>query len=237
MRNPPGARLALSARLTPVVKWLLVITAASFAIFLFAGKDNQVRLASLLVLTPGALLEGHVWKLVTTVLLPDSPMAFFFDVLVLWLFMPFLERAWGARRFLTLGAAATLAAYAVSSVVGILLGGSALAVPIGGLTPFIYAGIVGFGVDYANQPIQFFGVIPMKGKTLAIGMSAVVVIATLVNRDWVTGAGHVAALVTAFLMTSHVFTPRLWLLRWRHARLRRRYKVIDGGASKKKWVN
>jgi membrane associated rhomboid family serine protease len=242
MKQPPGQRLRFAAAgLTPVVKWLLVVTVASFVIFLFSGKAIQAQIARWLVLTPGALLDGHVWKLATTVLLPDGPVALFFDVLVLWLFMPFLERAWGSRWFLRFGAIATLVAYLVSSLVGIAIGGPALGVNIGGLTPFIYAGIIGYGVDYAEQPLQFFGVIPMKGKTLAIGMAVVVVIATLFNRSFVTGAGHIAAMLTGFLMTTRSFTPRLWILKWRHARLKRRFKVLGGGvsgeSSSKKWIN
>ena len=36
-------------------------------------------------------------------------------------------------------------------------------VPILGLTPFIYASIVAFGIIYARQPVQFFGVLPLTG--------------------------------------------------------------------------
>jgi membrane associated rhomboid family serine protease len=236
-QSPVRQRLQLGGRLTPVCKWLIGITVASFLVFTFAGKAMQAQIARWLVLTPGSILDGEVWKLATTVLFPESPFAFLFDILILWMFMPFLERAWGGRRLLVLGGAATLVAYAVSVVVGIALGGPALAAPIAGLTPFIYAAIVGYGVDYANQPLSFFGVIPMKGKTLAIGMSVLIVVVTLANRSWVQGSGHIAAMVTAFLMTSRSFTPRLWLLRWRHARLRRRFKVLGGGAPPKKWIN
>lgn len=223
-------------RLTPAVKWLLGVTTACFLIFTFAGKALQAQLIEWLLLTPGAILQGQVWKLATTVLLPDSPFSFVMNALMLWFFMPFLERAWGTRRFVILGAATTFAAYAVSTLVGIILGGPHLHENVAGITAFIYAGIVGYGVDFAREPLSLFGAIPMKGKSLAIGMSVLIVVVTIWNRAWVTGSGHIAAMVTAFLMTSHHITPKLWLLRWRHARLRRRYKVLDGGAGKK-WMN
>lgn len=240
MKQPPNRmtrkRLAITARLTPVVTWLIGISVAAFLLFSFSGKATQAQLAGWLVLTPASLLAGHVWKLLTTAFFTDSGLAFFIDLLVLFFFMPFLEKAWGTRRFVTFALVSILVANLVAALAGIALGGAALLVPIAGLTPFIYAGIVGYGVDYAEQPLQFFGVVPMKGKVLAIGMSVVVVLATLLNGAWVTGAGHIAALIAGFLMTSHSFTPKLWLLRWRHARLRKRYKVLDGGASKK-WLN
>jgi membrane associated rhomboid family serine protease len=233
-----GRHVRFGARLTPAVKWLLGLTVAVFAVFMLGGRGLQATLVDLLVLTPGALLDLEVWKLATTVFFTTSPVAFLIDCLVLWFFMPFLERSWGTRRFLIFGAVTTLTANVVSTLVGLAIGGPALAAPIAGLTPFMYAGMIGYGVAYAEQPISFFGVIPMKGKTLAIGMAAVVILAAVLGRNWVQGSGHIAAMVAAFLMTSGRITPRLWILKWRRDRIRRRYKVLDGGAGKDhKWLN
>ena len=237
MRNPPS-QLRLGAHLTPVVTWLIAINIATFLLFTFSGKDAQGALAHWLVLTPRSLLEGHVWKLVTTTFFATDGLAFLFDLLVLWMFVPVLESTWGRRRFLTFAAVTTLVGNVVAALVGLLLGGAAGVTPIAGITPFIYAAIVGYGVDFAEQPIRFFGVIPMKGKTLAIGMAVVVTLAIILNGTWVQGAGYVAAMVTAYFWTSGRFAPRVWLLRWRRARLKRRYTVINGGSSpQKKWLN
>src|SRR5262249_41873770 len=143
-----------------------------------------------LVLTPRSLLAGHVWKLVTTFFFPADGLAFLLDLLVLWMFVPSLESAWGRRRFITFAAVTALVANLVSAVVGLLLGGLAARTPISGITPFIYAAIVGYGVDFAEQPIRFFGVVPMKGKTLAIGIAVVVTLAVVLNGTWVDGAGY-----------------------------------------------
>src|SRR5437762_2120174 len=110
--------------------------------------------------------------------------------------------------------------------VGLALGGLEALVPISGITPFIYAAIVAYGVEFAEQPVQFFGVIPMKGKTLAIGMAAVITLAVILNGTWVAGAGYFAAMIAAYFWTSgRMPTPRLWLLRWRRARLKKRYQI------------
>jgi len=235
---PSRGRFRLGARLTPVVTWLIAINIATFLLFTFSGKAAQGTLGQWLVLTPRSLLEGHVWKLVTTAFFAADGLAFLFDLLVLWMFVPVLESTWGRRRFLTFAAVTTVVANLVAALVGLALGGASASMPIAGITPFIYAAIVGFGVAFAEQPVQFFGVIPMKGKTLAIGMAAVVTLAIVMNGTWVQGAGYAAAMVTAFIWTSGRLTPRLWLLRWRRARLKRRYTVIDGGSSSgKKWLN
>jgi membrane associated rhomboid family serine protease len=237
MRSSPG-RVRLGLRLTPVVTWLIGISIATFLLFTFSGQAERDTLGRWLVLTPRTLPEA--WKLVTTtfVFVPSEGLAFIFDLLVLWMFVPILESTWGRTRFLKFLVATTLVANLVAALVGLALGGHAAGTAISGITPFIYAAIVGYGVDFAEQPLQFFGVIPMKGKTLAIGMAVVVTLAVLLNGTWVSGAGYFAAMVTAYVWTSGRLTPRLWLLRWRRARLKRRYTIIDGGGSSgKKWLN
>jgi membrane associated rhomboid family serine protease len=232
-----GRRSRLGGRLTPAVAWIFGISVAVFVVFMLGGRRLQGTLTEVLILTPAALLDLEIWKLATTAFLPQSPINFLIDCLLLWFFMPFLERAWGTRRFVVFGVVTTLVANLVSALAGIALGGVHLGAPVSGLTPFMYAGIIGYGVAYAEQPLSFFGVLPMKGKTFAIGIAVVVVVATLVNQSWVQGAGHAAAMITAYVMTSGRLTPRVWLLQWRRARIKRRYRVLDGGKRQDKWLN
>jgi hypothetical protein len=66
----------------------------------------------------------------------------------------------------------------------------------------------------------------------------VLLLVTLIDRNWATGAGSLAAMATAWIMTSGGFTPNLWMLKLRRWWLKKRYKVIDGGRKdKQKWVN
>lgn len=232
-----GRRSLFGGRLTPAVAWIFGLGVAVFVVFILGGQRLQALLTDYLVLTPAALLDLEVWKLATTAFLPTSPINFVIDCLLLWFFMPFLERAWGTRRFVIFGIVTTLVGNLVSALAGIVLGGPYLAAPIAGLTPFMYAGIIGYGVAFAEQPLSFFGVIPMKGKTFAIGIAVVVAVATLINQSWVVGAGHAAAMITAYVMASGRFTPRLWMLKWRRARIKRKYRVLDGGKSQDKWLN
>src|SRR5262249_49347933 len=119
--------------------------------------------------------------------------------------------------------------------------------PIVGMEPFIYGSIVAFGVEWAEQPVQFFGVIPMKGKTLAIGISVVLLLSVALNGDWLHGAGYLAAMVAALLFAGSGSTL---LLRFRRARLKwrmRNYTVLQGGipprdgggrrGDKHRWLN
>jgi membrane associated rhomboid family serine protease len=235
----------LTSRLTPAVAWIIGIELGFFLLMLFAGDGVRAQMAGWLILTPGALAELHLWKLASTVLVSVGPnggggLAFFFDLLMLWMFVPVLESFWGTRRFLIFFAVTALFGNLVAAVVGLLLGGGYLAVPIMGVSAFIYASIAAFGVAFANQPVQFFGIIPIKGRVLAIGITAFLLLFTLLNAEWVNGAGFFGAMGLAWAMTSGIWQPNVWWLKWRRWRLRRRYQVLDGGAppeSKKRYLN
>jgi hypothetical protein len=116
-------------------------------------------------------------------------------------------------------------------------------IPIYGLTPFIYGSIVAFGVLFSEQPVQLFGVMPIKGRSLALGAAALMALMVLLDKQWVRGAGAFAAMGLAYVMTSGTWTPNLWWLQWKRWRARRKLGVVDGGmsgkkkADKQKWVN
>jgi membrane associated rhomboid family serine protease len=243
--SPTGPRRRAGLpRITPAAAWILGITVGCFLVYLFLDKGTRAGLERWLVLTPASLAEGHVWKLLSTVLMPQSPLAFFFDALMLWMFVPQLEKWWGTKRFLTFFVVTSVVGFLLGALVGLLLGGTYRAAPIVGLSPFIYASIAAYGVVYANQPVQFFGVVPIKAKALAIGMAAFVLLFVVLQRDWTSGAAFFGAMATAVLMTSGRVSPKLWWLRFKRWKLRRKYTVLDGGAgtspgrpNEKRWLN
>jgi membrane associated rhomboid family serine protease len=236
--SPPGMRLG--PRLTPVVTWLIGLSIACFLVFQFATPGARETLARLLVLTPGSLLSGHLWKIVTTAFCSRDGLAFFIDLLVLWMFVPTLESAWGRKRFLTFFFLTVVAGHLTAALFALLIGTPAVIV---GLGPFIYGSIAAFGVAWGDQPVQFFGVVPMKGRTLAIGIAVILLVSVVLNGAWVDCVDYFAAMLAAILFAGN---PRLWLLRLRRERLKRRYTVLRGGAgegkptggrSGEKWLN
>ncbi len=235
----PPTRIRLGPRLTPVVTWLIGINVATFLLYVFATGEVKAGLLRWLVLTPGSLAAGEVWKLVTTIFFNNDGLAFFLDILVLWLFVPTLEAAWGRRRFITFFALTSLVGNLVAALVGIAAGW--LPVPIIGMGPFIYGAIAAFGVEWAEQPVQFFGVVPLKGKTMAIGVTVVMLLAVALNGDWLHGAGYLGAIAAALVFAG--WSPRVFILRLRRARQKwrmRKYTVLRGGGGrddKPRWLN
>jgi membrane associated rhomboid family serine protease len=228
----------LTANLTPAVKWLIGAVVATLLVFTFSGAATQGVLLDWMLLTPAALLHGHVWKLVTTAFVPQTPIFALLDILLLWMFMPFFEREWGTRRFVRFGLISLLVGHLIGCGVGLLIG--QVGAPIASLGAFTYAAIVAFGTAYGRQQVSFFGAVNMTGRALAIGFVVLVVVATLFQRTWVAGAANLGGMLAGWIMTTRRFTPRLWWLQWKRDRIRRRYTVLDGGAgrkSEKKWLN
>jgi hypothetical protein len=238
MSPSPSSRLQLRGRLTRGAAWLVWIVAGLFLVWLFGGKRVQQGFLDWLVLTPyAAFHDGHLWALATASLVyPNDVFGLLIDGLMLFMFVPVLERWWGTRRFMTFVIATSVVGNLAAAMIGFAI---APYQPIFGLGPFIYASIVAFGVLYAEQPVSLFGVVPIKGRSLAIGAAALMALMVLIERQWVRGAGAFAAMGLAYVMTTGSFTPNLWWLKFRKWRLRKKFGVIEGGkkADKQKWVN
>jgi hypothetical protein len=103
-------------------------------------------------------------------------------------------------------------------------------VPIVGISPFVYAAMAAFGIVYAKQPVQFFGVLPLTGRQLMYGFIGFLAAYVVLTQSWEKGASFAAAMLVAAAMTSRRLSPSLAWKRWRIARARRRLSVIEGGA-------
>ena len=239
MSPSPTSRLQLRGRLTRGAGWLVAIVAIVFLLFLFSNAALKRTIVDYLVLTPySAFHEGRLWTLLTSsfVYPPDHVVSFLIDGLMLFMFVPVLERWWGTRRFLTFVIATSVVGNLAAALVGLAV---APATPIFGLGPFIFASIVAFGVLFSDQMVQLAFFMPIKGRSLAIGAAALMALLVLLDRAWVRGAGTFAAMGLAYLMCTGSFTPNLWWLKLRKWRLRKKLGVLEGGKKpdKQKWVN
>lgn len=238
MRRQFSGRRRFGPGLSPAVTWILATVVASFLILVFMGKANQAVATHWGVLTGDSLARGHVWKIATTALF-NAPLALLLHGLMLVMFIPILEHQWGTKRFLRFFVLTLLVGNALGGLVGMLVSPHTEIIGIG---PFVLASIVAYGVMYANQPVQFFGVVPIKAKVLAIGIAAITLLFTLIERRWAQGAADFGAMGLAYAMMSGIWTPNVWWLKFRRWRIRRRYQVLDGGASPKakkqqQWLN
>ena len=212
-------------------------------VWLLSDRPTRALLLDWLAATPANVFEhGRVWTLATGAFLELDFVALLLHMTVLWMFVPTLERFWGTARFYRFVAITSLAGTVAGCALGLAV--RQMDVPISGLDPFIYAAIVAFGIVYARQPVQFFGVLPLTGRQLMYGIIAFLAFSVLIQQHWVLGAAYAAAMLAAAILTSKRWSPGLAWKRWRIARARSRLKVMSGGKGhvppvrdEHKWMN
>jgi membrane associated rhomboid family serine protease len=222
------------ARLSPAIRALLIAEAAIYAIYLLVRPLRPMMEAHLAV--GPRLFVGEYWQLVTAIFLHLDPQSLFWNVVGIWWAGADVERAQGTRRMLALfvvGGILTNLAYAVverhTFGEGAIFGGASFAV----LTL-----IAAWGRIYDRTPMSFFGVFSLQARHLAMALIAWSVVAALAGPvvNWASlAATAVAALVGLVGATPRGFDGLWDALKLR--RLRRRYRVIDGGRPPKKYVN
>jgi membrane associated rhomboid family serine protease len=221
-------------RITRGAMYLLFAEVGLSMVYLLSSQDVRGQLASWLVASADQVWrELRLWTLLTSAVFEIEFVSLLFHGLILWMFLPTLERWWGTRKFLLFALWTSLAGNTAGTLAGLAFG----SVPLAGLDPFIFASIVAFGILYAKQPVQFFGVIPMTGRQMMIGICAFVGLFILIGQQWVLGASYIAAMVTGWMLVGGKLHPQLWYRRWKHKRARRKLGVVRGGASRDQWWN
>ena len=201
-------------------------------VWLMSNLEARAGISEYIEATPSNVFEhGRVWTLVSSALLEKSFIGLLLHVMVRWRFVPTLERFWGTPRFYRFVAITSILGTTAGVGLGYLIGTNE---PILGLSPFIYASIVAFGIVYARQPVQFFGVLPLTGRQLMYGFIGVLIFFVAIQQFWQQGAAFAAARLAAALMTSKRFSPGLAWRRWRISRARAKLSVIDGGKPREK---
>jgi membrane associated rhomboid family serine protease len=221
---------------TRITRGSLILLFAQVGISLvWLLSDEATRADVLGVIAPtmhSVFDQYRVWTVVTGPFIQTSLFSLLFTGFTLWMFTPTLERFWGMRRFLTFFAATSLAGSIAGTLMLYAIGDSQTLII--GYDPFVFASIVAFGILYARQPVQFFGVLPMTGRQLMYGILGFVALFILIGQLWAKGIAYVAAIGVGAMLASGRWNPRLWWYKWRHARARKKLAVLDGGRARPK---
>jgi len=159
-----GNPLSFGGRVPAAVGGLIVATVVVSLVAAVGGRSG-LGLHQLLLLDTGAVWQGEVWRLVTWVLVEDSPLNLLFGGLMLYWFGRDLVEAWGERRFL-------VTYFAIPAVAGILAAFLALAWP--GLGAYRFTGfwvalgalVVAWGLLHPFRQILLFFAVPVSGQAL-----------------------------------------------------------------------
>jgi len=198
-------------KLTPAVKWLLIVNTA---IFLLGGLLPALGEALMrwLSIDPQSWLTAlEPWRLISYQFLHATPKHIIMNMLVLFFIGPTLERHWGSRRFilfyLSCGAVAGLT-FLVLVAVGVLGAG-----PLVGASGAILGVLVACAILFP-QVVLFLVIIPMPIRVFAVVITLMYVLNIVTGG--VNAGGDVAHLGGMAAGAAYVLLlPRLEKLKLR----------------------
>ena len=220
--------------LTPAVRALIVLNVAGY---LLAIVVPAVSIS--LGLVPALVFERWwVWQPVTYMFLHGGLFHLLFNMLALWMFGVDLERRWGTRFFARYYFISGIGAAATTLVVSLLP--YSFAAPLYGSVTVgasgaVYGLLVAFAMMYPHRPIYLYMLFPIPARIFVLIVGAISFLSSVSEaRGGVAHAAHLGGLVAGYLYLAglrgqFLSTVRSQWLRWRLARLRKRFEVHDGG--------
>jgi membrane associated rhomboid family serine protease len=212
-REDPREGGGFFSQLTPVVKWLLISNLGIYFLDVLLKGDavnGPLRTFGAFAIQ-SAVFEGRIWEFITFQFLHGSLGHVLFNCLGLFFFGPWLERWWGAKKFLIY--------YLLCGVGGgvfftllVLLGllpGDNLLTPLVGASAGIYGILIGVAVIAPNLRVAlFFPPIELSMRQLAIALMVISVGSIVLRFGGNEGgeAGHLGGAVLGFILMRY---PRL----------------------------
>lgn len=209
-RRPHGA----VSRLTPVVRWLLWLNGGLFLLdylvlpIAFGLQLDDLQKPPLvswgMFTVQTAVYQGRIWEFITFQFLHDSVGHILFNSLGLYFFGPWMERWWGARKFLVyylLCGCAGAGLFTLLLWAGMVPGG--LQTGLIGASAGIYGLAVGVAVIAPDLRVRLlFPPIELSMRQLAIAIMliSVVIIASDFGTNQGGEAGHLGGYLMGFLL-------------------------------------
>ena len=218
---------------SPAVKAIIWANVGVYVLtWLFPG------LSLVLGLAPVAVFERlWVWQPATYMFVHAGPMHILFNMLGIWMFGVELERLWGTRFFVRyyavtgLGAAATTLAWSMLPLPGADVIYYSVTV---GASGALYGLLLAFAISYPDRPILMFLLFPIPAKYFVIIMGALAFMAASGSGgSSIAHTAHLGGLVVGYIYLKGakciVAEAKYRYLRWKMARLRRKFDVHTGG--------
>lgn len=194
------------SRLTPVVKWLLMVNVAVFFVDMFIGHEF-LKFGAFAI--QSAIFEFRIWEFITFQFLHGSLGHLLFNGIGLFFFGPWMERWWGSRKFLIfylLCGCAGAVFFTLLVFLGILPAGNDAALI--GASAGIYGIFIGVAVVAPDLRVMLlFPPVELSMRQLAIALMVIAVGVIVFNLGNSGGeAGHLGGAILGYLLVRH---PRL----------------------------
>jgi membrane associated rhomboid family serine protease len=220
--------------MTPAVRALIALNVIGYLLPL-VGPSLTLWLG----LVPALVVERWwVWQPATYLFLHGGLFHLLFNMLALWMFGVDLERVWGTRFFVRFyfvtGIGAALTTLAVSLLPFAFAEALYASVTVGA-SGAIYGLLVAFAMMYPHRPIYLYMLFPIPARVFVLIIGAISFLSSVTEpRGGVAHATHLGGLVVGYMYLAGrrggAFSSlRSHWLRWRMARLRKRFDVHDGG--------
>lgn len=220
--------------MTPAVRALIALNVVGYLLPLMGPS-----LTLWLGLVPALVVERWwVWQPATYLFLHGGLFHLLFNMLALWMFGVDLERVWGTRFFVRFyfvtGIGAALTTLAVSLLPFAFAEALYASVTVGA-SGAIYGLLVAFAMMYPHRPIYLYMLFPIPARVFVLIIGAISFLSSVTEpRGGVAHATHLGGLVVGYMYLAGrrggAFSSlRSHWLRWRMARLRKRFDVHDGG--------
>lgn len=190
------------SQLTPVVKWLLIANLGVYFLDLFLGHPLRNFGAFAI---QSAVFEGRVWEFVTFQFLHGSVGHVLFNCVGLFFFGPWMERWWGAKKFLIyylLCGVAGAVCFTLLVLLG-LLPGDDFWTPLVGASAGIYGILIGVAVIAPNLRVAlFFPPVELSMRQLAIALMVISAGSILLKFGGNEGgeAGHLGGAILGYFL-------------------------------------
>ena len=205
---------------------MVIANAVVYAAYVFI-RPLRDFITARLALGPG-LFRGEIWQPVTALFVHRNLLGFVVDLIGIWFVGATLERVNGTRRLVWLfflsGVLSNLTIAVVSHFRTFAAGDV-----FDGCSCAVLALFVAFGRIYGRTPTQVLGGLFLQARTLAIVFVVWAALASVVQRDWAYLAATVVTTIVGYLGAAPGGLREAWGS-FKIRRLKRRYRVIDGGA-------
>lgn len=210
--------------ITDVVKHLLIINVIVFfgasvllSETLMRGAFNDVADLYLYFPLQGAEIYGNKFQpfqLVTHMFMHGGIGHLFFNMLTLFFFGPWLERTWGAKRFLSFYLICGFGAMLLHLLVSYFQFSSGATIPpVVGASGAVYGVLIGFAMLFPDVKVMLLiPPIPLKARYLAIG---------LIAYDFIAGVGGLNTGTAHFAHIGGAMMGAMMVWYWKRNRNRR----------------
>lgn len=217
--------ISFGGPVTPVVKSLLMACGATFILQQLAGQ----KMLFIFGLVPLMVWRDFfLWQLVSYLFLHGSLFHLLFNLLALYMFGCSLERLWGswffAKYFFVTGVGAGVCTLCFAPILG---------TPTVGASGAIFGVLLAYALYYPNQVVYFNFIFPIKIKYLVLMYGALTFWFSFSGSGGgVAHIAHLGGMAVGFAYL-HFYTLKHLIMKqmrkYKAARIRKRYRVIDGG--------